>query len=432
MLLNDKSIFLHALFCKDMAVRQDINVERDMKPLFDRLIHPEHSESEMRTGKTLHAAPTAAGVLVLLMILVWCAAYAYATQLSASNTAHISGEGQFVRHGGDRTQSGGDTTWYVTYPYYEYIQYYDSTSVSCTIGEVRVHTGTGRTYLHPVDFDPEAHNPLCTVPLEDLNQRSIYQTAAATSGDTIRYFFDLNIHTVHGLDGVYLGIRDSIIFTTRLYDGDTGDYIGTLDTLAMFPASSPDSLHSQMYSSFWTDTSIVRTVILPAVGWSYNSIELKVGCEVRGSSDHDLLCRVDRFSPDRISEEMAEARMFVRMVVDSLLAEGGDENAVLASWKEGRVSPASPVIREIFPNPSPGFVQVSLQDNIPGQEIVFLVFDETGRKLFTSVPYRIFGNRRQLPLDLSHLSSGRYYLIPVLDMRIMPGSNFIIVTHDTN
>jgi len=324
---------------------------------------------------------------------------------------------------------GGDTTWYSTVPYYEYRQLFDSSSITCIIGEMRLLTGTGRRYLWVQDFDSEAHNPLCTVPLEDLNQRQIYPVEDAEPGDTLQYYIDLLVDNVHGFDAVDLGIRDTVMFITQIYDGDSGDLITNLDTLGVFPVVSPDSLRMRMFSSFWTDTSIIRTHVLPpASGWTYSSIDIKVRCEVRGPSDNDLLCRVDTFSPEVRSKAVAEMRMSVRSILDSLT--NIDHDSLLASYRDGFSQTVSLPIMDIYPNPSDGRIHLVLQNEFAGNEISFVIFDEAGGRRFTTAPYRPYGISLHVPVNVSHLPSGRYYIVPVLGTTLLPGSKFTIIhTH---
>ena len=218
------------------------------------------------------------------------------------------------------TDSGGlsyPNNMYV-YPYFKFIQWYDSCNVSCVVGELYVKRQSGDiVFIRWKYFDNIRNRPIPDSEFVDLTNHSISEYVNARSGDTITYYKNMFINYNHPYGG-YAGIRDTILFYSELIDSLTSAVIFTADTLGILPCIRRSDIPDKLIA--WNDTNTIRKAIIPS------NYEGKIALRIRPYAGMNLtemnMTRFDAREPC-LSQQSGMVKTSLKYLYDSLMNNGG-------------------------------------------------------------------------------------------------------------
>jgi hypothetical protein len=341
--------------------------------------------------------------------------------IAATALSGVNGAGPLTPHQDIPRYSVIDDSICAFYPYYKFMQLYDSVKVYCILGEYGVRSGGAVTGLQPSDFDLELHKPLCTLTLVELSQRQIYESASVAPGDTIEYFANLIVEPVHRLAATRVGIVDTIRFILQIYEHSTDMWLADIDTLGLYPVDDPDSLALRFFGN--RDTSLIRKHVVSVSEAGDGMINLKMKCEVHGSSPHHLLCREDIILPELYSDITMAQIQLRSTLIDSLNNNSQAFISLLTGLKDAHV----PVLLSVHPNPARERVSINFMDEKIGTSLSFRVIDESGRTLISTTAVTYSGGVFSMEIDIRGLSQGVYYVIPIIGNQVLLGKQFSLI-----
>lgn len=306
--------------------------------------------------------------------------------------------------------------------YFGLFYYYPNTQIMYMLGEMRVvHVDQTVDTLSPQYID--CNNWNCRESLQNLSDSTITSAFEIQSGDIITFVKEIQLDFADQTG--YVGIVDTIKFTTQLIEVGTGNVLLQLDTAGVYPT---DSLTDMLQCFINRDTSVVTVRSIPS-SLQGKCAYLRVDIAFSGPDSLDSVCRRDISMVNHLSHTLMSNRVLVDSIIQVLIAEGVIDTTLTKSLSDWRRQSADEKMFESYsvsvrPNPSRGIVNLRVFSR-DGQfaECEIVIFDIAGK-----IMHRIgMDTQAELHLNLAHLQPGSYLAVPFVNGRMYRGRGFTIV-----
>ena len=301
--------------------------------------------------------------------------------------------------------------------YYSFQYYYTYSFVESVHGEVRVLRDDGSQVSLSMLYH-EWRETLCCDNATNLADSSLSESFVAAEGDIISWFSETSVH--YNTPERYVDIGDTLRVIVQLVDADNRDLLLVLDTSGVRPAAS----FTQLASAFIRqDSNYIRSAPIPD-SLAGRHVQLRFQPEFSGHDTLDRYCRVDLSSYVPRSLSVAEMYLaidefFLSLPTDSLALDSLLQTlmkGVAANRDGGEEHGVGTFILHVSPNPTKRHFSLHIDSREigRGQPVTVFMFDTGGKEV-----RRIqSGNGERVQIDVTMLSSGAYYLLPVVGERV--------------
>jgi hypothetical protein len=306
-------------------------------------------------------------------------------------------------------------------PYFHFQQVYDSCYVECIFGEFTIGRADGsreelRPYYFRVGPSPTAKG---FDSYENLRDSSRTRYVTLHPFDTLWYYKSVRVTQIY-TSTEFLGESDTLLFITQVLDGATGEILANLDTAGVIVADSIVNIEFYIDEKYPGPGNLYY--FTPTPGVTLDSVALTMWIEFRkGPDSDDILCRLDIYSPDRLSARDAYHSIFLQALRDSIIASG------LGKAMQGFVPPPT-FSFTAWPNPAHDATLTLEFVSVYSANVIFHLFDMNGSlRQSTSARYVHGGVKAASTVSLTQLPSGRYVVVPVVDGIIGQGKEIVII-----
>jgi hypothetical protein len=298
----------------------------------------------------------------------------------------------------------GDTLENYFYPYYRFMQVYDSVAISCWFGESFIRrTDNTSNALILADWQYDSHKPLCMTTLDSLTDASNTRPVLGSPGDTITYFKDIIIDLAHGWMTGDFSPTDQIRFITELVDSTSGNVIAYMDTMGVHNFNDRLTADTSAFGSL-ESTHYFLLPSFESTGFTYEKVFIRVRSIFDGNSNDEVICRWDAYVPEKMSLLTNELATFRIHIIDSLISNG---------FLEKKNQGAEPVYRySAFINTTPGSYAVNLSVSSQNTDVISItVYNDLGQKVFHERSILLNVGITNIRMNFSYRPSGIYYVV---------------------
>jgi hypothetical protein len=297
-----------------------------------------------------------------------------------------------------------DTVQGFDYPYYRFVQVYDSVAISCWFGEAFIGRSDNTSKaLVLSDWNCDNHSPLCMSTLDSLKLVSKTRSVLGGPGDTITYFKTIITDFAHGWMTGDFPPTDQIRFITELIDSTSGNVIAYMDTMGVRTFNDRYSADTAAFGNLES----THYYILPSfesTGFTYEKVFIRVRPVFDGNSNDEVICRWDVYVPEKMSIATDEFLTNLIQGMDSLYTAG---------FFEKKNQDAEPVYRfSSVISTRAGSDEVTLSLSSPLQDVIDVtVYNDLGQRVCYQRSIPIHVGTTNVRIELRNRPSGIYYVI---------------------
>jgi hypothetical protein len=316
-----------------------------------------------------------------------------------------------------------DSVTVTLYPYYDFIQYYDSSRVVMRFGEVDVHRQTGVIEDHSLLYHDENNAPLYKNALDDLRLLSGSLPFMNIEGDTVSYYWSLLQSPEYNSSSDAIYIPDTLIYYLDVVSAYRDTILCTIDSLGTYP----HNFRWQYLASFVSspDTAIIKKWVINSMPDSIASLRLQIRPTFRGNMDRLSISRWDFV----VEKKASEYDIYYKAIMaDSFLAILDSLIAVYSIQpKAGTREPGRehPQFRVAIRSTAKGALEAAITGTI-GDEVCVNIYNNVGRKI---VEHSYTQSTAEYPLviDMARHPAGSYYVVVTVKGEIVCAAKYSIV-----